>query len=409
MKKNLLLYYYYALSYGSILLFIASAVHASLEEELSRTDLSIPWWGDDLPESFQFEWRIERTHLLSVWPNITNHMMMTSAEVEDDETIITFTRRNNNYGRPDDAFDSIVALITDGVELETSHWLCASGMGSCAGGSSTIKLKSDMFQNQTGCYNDIDLEGNRIESISLEVDYYDAEYYKMEPNSITNTATVVPTFHFTIAAYGHKLLPNEDALALIDLGSYGGMCRENTAATLEFSVFEDALHWAVVEFPIVWGQVQVGDKIQALREFGTRSMTELLTNGDDGWCSQCIDWSSEQQGPKGCGGPIPRNESTFFKELETCFNDVDLQGNYLQSVSTYIESLEFQTGNNRACTIHAIFVVDGDPGMEPDPPEVCNCPDCNYNGSHATTRAPHDVRKLLFQLVVALFVWMNTQ
>jgi hypothetical protein len=203
--------------------------------------------------------------------------------------------------------------------------------------------------------------------------------------------------------YGQKLLPNEAALALIELGRYGGMCRENTTATLGFGVFEDTLHWAVVGFLILWDQEQVGDKIQAFREFGTRSMTELVTNGDDGWCSQCIDWNSGH-GPKGCGGPIPRNESTFFKGLETsCFNDVDLQGNYLQSVSAYVGSLEFRTENRyRFCTIHAIFVVDGDPGTEPDPPEVC--PDYN-NGSRAT-RVPC-IRKL-FQLVAALFVWMNT-
>jgi hypothetical protein len=382
MKKSILLS---ALSHGS-LLFIAS-VHA-LEEELSRTGVSISWWGDDLLENFHFEWKIERSHLLLVWPNITT----TITAVE--ETVITFTR--DNYGP--DAFDSIVALITNGVELHTSHWLCTHntpGSGSCAG-SGIIALKSDMFQNQIGCYNDIDLEGNWIESISLEVDY-DADY-KLD---LDTTSRTYPTFHFIIAVYGHKLLPNEAALALIDLGRSGGMCRENRTATLGFSVFEDSSHWAVVEFLIQWDQVQVGDKIQAFREFGTRSMTELLTNGIDGSCSRCIDWSSGQ-GPEGCGGPIPRYESTFFQGLETCFNDVDLQGNYLQSVSAYVESLDYRSGNP-SCAIHAIFVVDGDPGVEAEPPEFC--PDCN-NGSHAT-RVSH-VRKL-FQLVAALSMWMNMQ
>jgi hypothetical protein len=302
MKKNLLCY---ALSVCSLFLASVNAL-----EELSRTDLSISWWGDDLPETFQFEWKIAN-HLLLAWPNITT--TMTSVETK------TFTREN--YGP---AFDGIVKLITDGVDLRSSHWLCASGLGSCV--SSPMALESDMFQMQTGCYNDIDLEGNRIESISLEADY-DVEY-KIERSTSNRT---VPTFHFTIAVSGQKLLPNEGALALIDLGRWGGMCGDNTTATLEFHVFEDTLRWAVVEFPILWDQVQLGDKIQASRVYGTRSVMELLTNGDDGQCSQCIDWNSGH-GPTSCGGPVPRNESTFFQGLETCFNGVDLQGNYLQSI-----------------------------------------------------------------------------
>jgi hypothetical protein len=81
-------------------------------------------------------------------------------------------RRRRTVRMP--SFDRLHALTTDSVDFwdtHTSQRLFASGLGSCAGSSSSpIKLKNDMFQNQTDCYNDtIDLEGNRIEGISLEV------------------------------------------------------------------------------------------------------------------------------------------------------------------------------------------------------------------------------------------------
>jgi hypothetical protein len=79
------------------------------------------------------------------------------------------------------------------------------------------------------------------------------------------------------------------------------------------------------------------------KHFGTRSMTERLTNnGGGGWCSQCIDWNSGY-GPKGCGGPMSpgmkaRSSRDWKHHASTMLTS---RGTicYLQSVSADVESL----------------------------------------------------------------------
>lgn len=72
------------------------------------------------------------------------------------------------------SYDSFIALLTDGDDLELSSCLESKTYGDGVTWTSGFcfqqpRLESDIFRNQSACSNGIDLEGSLIKKISLRV------------------------------------------------------------------------------------------------------------------------------------------------------------------------------------------------------------------------------------------------
>lgn len=338
-------------------------------DELASIDLStFCGYGGELAaaKNFSLRWSIASSTL--EWYNIT--------AARSGETI-TITSENNPR------FDFFVPIITDGVDTYITNLIIDDGEGTGYGLSNEIKYESDMFANKSGCKNGIDLQGNLVEAISLDV-WYERRFSEGWCRNQT-----IPFFNFTITVLGRPLMRHEDALAKVIYGSWSHPCSETILFSLE--VYE-GLSWATIEFLVDLNKTQQGDTVLALREYGTHPIGQLLTNGIDGNIIVCNKIPVGQGG--GCSTPNPNDESVVLKD-QLGFTGVDLHGCYVINITLSVK--ELHTSSND-CDIRPEFIIAGSLG-EPLPRQ--ECPDECTSSDVLTTSSKGIAAALCFTLTAA--------
>jgi hypothetical protein len=332
-----------------VVLFTAAALIQG-QRLLSTTPIYLGSWSNNNAENLSFQWKFRsvlQTDPLTffLWPHIT------TAEVVE-------------WNRDSDTneFEAMTSLLTDGVDLDIEF--CITTATYEEGGSSGCiqKLESDIFQNQPGCTNGIDLEGNYIERIVLEVN---REY--------DETGPAVHWFrNMILNIYGRESDVYEDN-ALATIGDFASMqgCTRNITRPLVITlqVHEDRWSWATAEFELDFlDKPENGTTVAATRMYGTRNMMDLLANGRDGDITICHDIIPHI---RRCGG---KNQRAFFQGQSGCYNGIDLRGNRVENVSLYL--MEDADGMYFCPSI----VVSGH-FVDEELPEPPPCPYCRPSGA----------------------------
>jgi hypothetical protein len=299
-----------------------------------------------------------RAHTSLVWENLTLDRVK--------EKIVL---NSSSYGP---TFDDFCKLLTDGDNMFVEKWIESirpfgqHGYSIGPGG-----FEQAMFENQTGCINGIDLQGNYIDSITFTIEDFQSTYYP-PPHEDWSTK-----LNLSLVFRGRPLFPDELALAVVrpqpQRYKFARVINNSTLVTLTalrhntqglrrpFSRYD---RWAMVEFMIDWNTAVVGEQISSVREYGTHNIRELITDGDDWYLEVHLTRS----------GTHRYRESDFFRGQPGCFNGVDLEGNYVQDVSLVLEEgskYEARGTDQETATVIPRFVFSGSLG---DGPIVC--PDC---------------------------------
>jgi hypothetical protein len=206
--------------------------------------------------NYTFRWRIKQSFLerYGITP-------------DQSEKTITLTSENNPR------FDSFVPIIADGVDLRVDElilWERENGASTGYGLNRVIKYESDMFANQTGCRNGVDIQGNLIDAVSLSVFYNEERFFEFWANQ------TFAAYDLTIVLFARKLRESETSLADIYSGGWGLSCNDIRLISM---VVTEGYHWAVVEFVVQLNKTsQTGDSLSALQGYGTHPIGQLLSN-----------------------------------------------------------------------------------------------------------------------------------
>lgn len=257
--------------------------------EFTTDCLSVNWrnYSAFSATSFQLIWRIKQSYL--IWYNISSD--------RDGETMAL-----NSETSP--TFEGFIPLITDGIDLEIDELYLRKEdrNGETPSGIYLVgkpTFESDLLGNQLGSTNGIDLEGNRIEAVSLTIEH---ETRFMQECSNRN----VPVYELTITITGRQLMRHEDALAVIANDRvFAWPCHEPLFFSLHVT---EELSWSEIDFVLDNStSVQTGDTLFPIQQFGTHPMEQLLTNGVDG--SLSFNWEAA-----GSGGGDSSKQSVMLKE-----------------------------------------------------------------------------------------------
>jgi hypothetical protein len=256
------------------------------------------------------------------------------------------------------AFDDFCKLLTDGENMHVQKKISHDN-GNYDTGIGPHDFEQAMFENQTGCVNGVDLQGNYIESIALTIE-------DIERNVFCSPAEQVDyctKLNLSLVFSGRPLFPNELDLAVVgNLEGITGYVVQNS--TRVYFTALNGSRWATLEFMIDWNTAVVGEQISYVREFGTHNIRELITDGDNGDLQ--------------LGSSRGYTENTFFEGQPGCFNGIDLEGNYVQDISLVLEEGSkyevWRSGEERFIIVPK-FVFSGNLG---DGPTVCP-PPCEHD------------------------------
>jgi hypothetical protein len=269
----------------------------------------------------------------------------------------TMVLNSSNYGP---AFDDFCRLLTDGENMFVQKSIELSyPFGHSSHGIDPEGFEQAFFEDQTGCINGIDLQGNFIDSIALTIEDFQSIYH---PPPHDDWATKL---NLSLVFRGRSLFPNELALAIVGpLGRRSAVVTNNLTTMYLTALNGSRSRWAALEFLISWSTAVVGEPIFYVREFGTHNIRELITDGDDGYFQVHYPQSEARR----------YRERSFFKGQPGCFNGVDLEGNYVQDISLVLEEGSKYEGweNGRVTsTVIPKFVFSGSLGDG-----LTVCPDC---------------------------------
>jgi hypothetical protein len=284
----------------------------------------------------------------------------TSLQWEDltlDRVNETIVLDSSNY-RP--AFDDFCRLLTDGDDMYVEKSIITD-TAFYTGVEWSVEhaprdYEHEMFGDQTGCVNGVDLQGNYIETIALTIDDFESVYYPTLDDWSTK-------LNLSLVFRGRPLFRNENDLAIYGPSTYiKGVAANNS--TRMYLIALNGSRWATLEFIIDWNTAVVGDHISPVREFGTHNIRELITDGDDGYFKvEVPSYHSRRY-----------SESRFFNGQKGCFNDVDLEGNYVQDIWLVLEEgtkYEVWESGVMHFTIKPRFVYSGSLGIR-----LNGCPEC---------------------------------
>ena len=137
--------------------------------------------------------------------------------------------------------------MTDGKDLEM-EWCLEARRGYSSGGRrSRPFLESELFRNQTGCTNDIDLEGNLIKTVSFRMDYNTLSFPE---RNRTNTI-----YNFNVLFEGRALKPYKDVLAVVDFQGAGLGCSAGVPWIVDL-IAREGPKWALQEHVVDFGTVE---------------------------------------------------------------------------------------------------------------------------------------------------------
>jgi hypothetical protein len=254
------------------------------------------------------------------------------------------------------SYDAFVTLLTDGIDLEVVSYLSHHHGGLGSEISSPPLRESELFQDQKGCTNGVDLEGNLIESVSYRMDYetlFDP-YWNWTYHSYRNQT--FQEYNFTVLFEGRPLQPYEGALAVVDFQGRGFGC--GIDVWIIDLVLKHGSKWALQRHLFDFEGVSEYEATAPLTdEYGTHSMHELLTDGMDDVFKMDID--------AGCHGSTGTRESAMFRYAPACYNGIDLEGSYVEEVSLIFRGIESDfPGHHR---VHPRVVFWGNLGEAPTP------------------------------------------
>jgi hypothetical protein len=222
------------------------------------------------------------------------------------------------------SYDAFVTLLTDGIDLEVVAYLSLRNDTHESETSRLARPESELFQNQKGCTNSVDLEGNLIESVSYRMNY--------ETLFISYSNRTFQVHNFTVLFEGRPLQPYEGALAVVDFQGRGFGCGSDV--WIIDLVLVHGSNWALQRHLFDFESVSENEAIAPITdEYGTHSMHELLTDGMDGVFKMKIDAPN-------CGGSTGTRESAMFRNEPACYNGIDLEGSYVEEVSLIFRGIE---------------------------------------------------------------------
>jgi hypothetical protein len=184
----------------------------------------------------------------------------------------TIVLNSSNYGP---AFDDFCRLLTDGDNMYVEKSILIDNYEDDRFIVAPRDFEQALFDNQTGCFNGVDLQGNYIDSIALTVEDFESVYYIPPHYDEWNTK-----LNLSLVFRGRLLYPNEVDLAHVGplKEMYGNAVNNSTRMYL---TAVKGSRWGNLEFMIDWNTAVVGDQVSSVREFGTHNIRELITDGDD--------------------------------------------------------------------------------------------------------------------------------
>jgi hypothetical protein len=263
------------------------------------------------------------------------------------------------------AFHLFTRLLTDGNDYQSSFVFQLKHSGSSGLG----QQESFVFGDEPGSFNEIDLQGNTVESVSVLFDRFD-----LIPNA---TADVTPSddstwieahVNLTVSVYGRRELPGDRDLAIVTDESDVYYCPSYPCnSTVWFTVQEPAetpLWWAEVEFAfIIDDNTTTGMMLfPPTFDYGNRPIQQMLTSGvADGGVTvgfQRQDGISESHG---------KSKHIKFQGLPGVVNGVDFEGSLVEGMTLGVE----RRGDN---SLQLSFVISGvqieDEGPTTMPPSM---------------------------------------
>jgi len=255
------------------------------------------------------------------------------------------------------SYNAFVLLVTDGKDLEITPYLehRHNGAGSGWGIPHAPFLESELFHNQPGCTNGVDLEGNLIQSVSLRMDF--------ETSFFTQWSRTFMRYNFTVLFEGRPLAVHEDALAVVEIRNGSGSGLGGSVWTVDL-VLREGPFWALQRHVVDFKSAKENEVIPVVDEYGTHTMYELLSDGIDGIFGMDTNASFS----------TGWRESDLFHNEIACYNGIDLEGSYVERVDLEFHKIISEGSDNHRNTVYPRFVFWGNLGKAPPPEQPTLAP-----------------------------------